>query len=114
MSKSKVYVSITGLRLRASWHAPRFWWHAVRSMKQARLAPGNISAETRTINGVHHTVSVWRDRKSMLDYLRSGAHREAMRIFPGIATGKTFGFLADQAPDWNGVHVIWQNRGRDV
>jgi quinol monooxygenase YgiN len=107
------YVSITGLTLKSAWNSPRFWFHAVRSMVQARSAPGNISAETRTINGVHHTVSVWVDEAAMRAYLATGAHLAAMKSFRSMATGKTFGYLAAAAPDWAAVPELWQTRGLD-
>lgn len=106
-----VYVSITGLRLKQSRSLIRFWWHAIRAMKQAKQAAGNISAETRTINGVHHTLSVWENEDAMHRYLVSGAHFAAMRVFPAIAAGSTLGFVADQPPDWSDVHEIWRTRG---
>lgn len=109
-----VYVSITGLQVRRVWHVPSFWFHAMKSMVQARKAPGNISAEARTINGVHHTLSVWADRQAMQAYLTAGPHLDAMRQFPRMATGKVVGYPAVQAPDWSEVHAIWQERGRDV
>lgn len=108
------YVSITGLRLRNPLLAPVFWWHAVRAMGQARAAPGNLSAEARRIGGVHHTVSVWQTRAAMLAYLRSGVHRQALRVFPRIATGKVAGYLADWAPDWGSVPTILHIHGRAV
>jgi hypothetical protein len=108
------YISITGLRLNHAIHAPRFWWHAIRSMVQAKSAPGNISAETRTINGVHHTVSVWQDREAMRNYLGAGAHIKAMRVYKKIATGKVLGFEADAPPHWDEAHKLWLSKGRDV
>ena len=105
------YVSITGLRLKQPGSLIRFWWHAIRSMKQAKQAPGNILAETRTINGVHHTLSVWESEDAMRRYLVSGAHLAAMRVFPAIAAGSTLGFIADQPPEWSRVHEIWQTQG---
>lgn len=110
----EVYVSITGLQVRRVSHSPVFWAHAVKSMGQARNAPGNISAEARSINGVHHTLSVWTDKAAMRAYLTSGPHLTAMRLFPRIATGKVLGYLAPQAPDWSQVHTLWRERGRDV
>ncbi len=95
-----VYVSITGLRLKAPWHAPRFWWHAVRSMVEARQADGNLSAETRSIGDVHHTVSVWRDATDMKRYLTSPRHLKAMKAFRALATGKTYGYWTQTPPDW--------------
>lgn len=114
MPQGPVYISITGLELKAQRHALRFWWHAIRSMMQARAAEGNLYAETKTIHGVHHTLSIWRDRKAMLAYLRSGAHRKALRVFPSIATGKVIGFETDNPPDWSEVHEIWKEQGREV
>ena len=110
----QMYISITGLSLNSPWHAPLFWWHAVSSMRQARAAQGNISAEARTINGVHHTVSAWRDIDVMKAYLTSGAHLAALKSYRKIATGRTLGYEAETVPDWKRVHAIWQRDGRVV
>jgi quinol monooxygenase YgiN len=114
MTQPEVYVSITGLRIRRPWHAPQFWFHAIRSMAQARSAPGNILAETRRVNGVHHTLSVWTDRDAMLAYLASGAHLRAMRLFRRIATGRTYGFTTRDVPPWSQVPAIWAEKGAVV
>lgn len=108
-----VYVSITGLRLKGPWVAMRFWWHAIRSMTQAQAAPGNISASARMINGVNHTLSVWEDKAAMRRFMLSGPHGKAMRAFPAIATGSTFGFetARDAVPDWDQVHALWLEHG---
>ena len=87
MNRDKFYVSITGLRLKARRHMFRFWWHSIRSMAQARQAPGNVKAEARIVQGVHHTLSVWVDEQAMRAFLLSGAHRQAMRAFRAIGTG---------------------------
>lgn len=114
VSAQKVYISITGLRLKSPWHGPRFWWHAVRSMQQARSALGSIRAETRTINGVHHTLSVWQSPAAMRAYLTASHHQRAMAVFSQIATGKVHGYLSETVPDWSEVHDIWLTKGRDV
>lgn len=108
------YVSITGLRLNSVLNAPAFWWHAIRSMRQAEAAPGNISAEARTINGIHHTLTVWENEAAMRTYLTSGPHLAAMKAFAGMATGKTLGFEAETPPVWDDVPALWQERGRKV
>ena len=109
-----VYVSITGLRLKRFWHYPRFAWHAARCMAQAKGAPGNLRAEARTINGIHHTLSVWTDRDAMLAYVTSGAHVRAMPAFRSMAVGKVLGFEAAAPPAWADVHGLWQDKGRSV
>ncbi len=108
-----VYVSITGLELKRKRHALRFFWHALRSMRQATRARGNLKAEAKTINGVHHTLTVWESEADMRRFLYRGAHRAAISAFPHIATGKTFGYAASEVPDWDEVHRLWRERGRD-
>jgi hypothetical protein len=109
-----VYVSITGLQLKRVWHAPIFWRHAFASMSQAKQADGCLSADARTINGVHHTLSVWQSRDKMLTYLRAGAHLKAMQTFEKIATGKVFGFETVVPPNWSEVHGLWIKHGKVV
>lgn len=109
-----VYVSITGLQLIKPWHAIRFWWHALRSMAQAKAAQGNISAAAKTINGVHHTLTVWKDELAMRTFVTTGPHLKAMRAFHFIATGKTLGFYTDIVPDWNSVHELWLEKAKVV
>lgn len=108
------YVSITGLQLKGQRHFFRFWWHAIRSMAQARGAEGNIATDARFIDGVHHTRTVWKDDGAMRRYLAAGAHLKAMKAFGSIATGKTLGFYSDRVPDWDEVHQAWLSRGKPV
>lgn len=110
----KVHVSITGLKLRRFWHAPRFWHHAFASMAQAKAAPGCLAAEARTIDGIHHTRSVWASKEDMRVFLRSGAHLRAMKAFSAIATGKTYGFDTRHVPDWPTTQALWRDKGRSV
>ena len=108
------YVSITGLRVKSIFHAPLFWWHAVKSMAQAKSAQGNISVDASVINGVHHTLTVWQNRDAMRTYLTKGAHLAAMKNFRAIGSGKVLGFEADEAPPWSEVHELWKKQGREV
>ena len=105
------YVSITGFRVRSAWHLPGFFWHAVRSMRQAQAADGNVLAEAQRIEGVFHTLSVWRDRKAMLAYLTTGAHRKAMAASVNLGAGYACGFEGDLVPDWAEVHALWLEEG---
>lgn len=108
MTALLLHVSITGLRLKRSWHAPAFWLHAIAAMAQARRARGCLSAEARTVDGVHHTLSVWTDRGAMLAYLRAGAHARAMRLFPVIAEGRTLSLTTATPPDWPEAVALWR------
>lgn len=109
---NRVYVSITGLRIKQFWHLPVFWRLASASMAQARRAPGCLSVEARTIDGVHHTLSAWSDEDAMRAFLHTGAHLKAIKAFHRIATGRTFGVEMSEVPGWEVVHEIWQKHGR--
>ena len=109
-----VYISITGLKLKKVYYAPLFWRYAFGAMSQAQKADGCLSADATTIDGVHHTRSVWTSRKAMLAYLSTGAHLKAMKIHKRIATGKVYGFEANTVPDWEAAQKLWLEKGRDV
>jgi hypothetical protein len=55
------YVSITGLQLKSMLHLPRFGVFAFNAMRQAKQAKGNVSADGNYVNGVHHTLLLWKD-----------------------------------------------------
>lgn len=108
------YVSITGLKLKSPFYAPAFWWHAVRSMRQAYAAAGLISAQARKIGDVHHTVTLWEDEAAMRAYLVTGAHLGAMKAFHRLATGRTVGFACETPPTWAQVPDLWAVKGKIV
>lgn len=113
MTDKTVYVSITGLRLKSPWQMLQFYRHATPSFRQAREAPGNLRAEVKTIAGVHHTLTVWKDKAAMQAFLYSGPHLGAIKAFSAIATGKTFGYETQNVPTWDEVHRLWKEHGRE-
>ena len=109
-SNETYYIVITGMQLKSIVSFPRFALHAIPSMNQARNAVGNISADGNYVNGVHHTLSVWKDRKSMTKFMASGAHAKAMKVEPIIAipdTTKTYGYESETIPTWDEAIAIW-------
>lgn len=109
-----VWVSITGLTVRSPRHVPVFWWHAIRSMMQARRAEGIVGVEARRVGGVQHTLSVWESEEAMRRFVTTGAHLAAMRAFHRVATGSTVGYAAEVAPRGDEVHAIWLERAAPV
>lgn len=107
-----LYVSVTGLRVKSFWRIPLFWRHALASMRQAKRAPGNLSADARRIDGVQHTLSVWLSRDDMRAFMSTGAHRAAMKDFHLIATGSTCGFEAEHPPTWDEAIAYWRAHGK--
>ncbi len=107
------YVSITGLRLKAPYHAVRFWYHALRSMAQAQQAPGCRSVDARQIDGVNHTLSMWDDQAAMRRFLVSGPHLAAMKAFRSIATGRTYGYETSILPGWDEARALLLANARE-
>jgi hypothetical protein len=108
-----VHVSVTGLRVKSWWQMPVFFWHAIPSFRQAQRAPGVLFAEVCNRKGVQHTLTVWKDREAMRDFMTSGAHLKAMRAFRSFATGRIHGYEADAVPSWDEAIEQWRIHGRE-
>lgn len=114
-SKTTFYVSVTGLKLKSFFYLPKFMSYAGPAMKQASAAEGNISASGNYVNGVHHTMSVWKDRKSMTRFMVSGAHAKAMKAtnaFAAPGETKVYGYETDKVPTWDEAIAIWKEHGK--
>jgi hypothetical protein len=112
--KTTYYVSITGIQLKSMLHFPRFAYFAFSSMGQANQAEGNVSANGNYADGVHHTLSVWKDRKSMTRFMVSGAHAQAMKVSENISSPENthvYGYETDTIPTWEEAIVIWREKG---
>ena len=72
-------ISVTRTRLRSLRYLSAFLEYAERSYSQAKQAPGNIHATTRSqTETIYWTLSAWDDEASMQTYMMAGTHREAM------------------------------------
>jgi hypothetical protein len=107
----KYYVSITGLRIKSVWHYLTFARHAVPCKQEAKSTPGNVFTDTKLVDGVLHTLTAWESKTAMIKFKFSSAHKQAMAVFPTIATGKTYGYWTDEIPNWDAALVIWQEHG---
>ena len=105
-----MYVSITGLQVKNFWKFIFFIRHAVMSKIQAERAPGILFVEVRTINGVQHTLTAWESKKHMQNYIYSGHHAKAIKVFRKIASGKTFGFETTHLPSWEEVQKLYEEK----
>ena len=108
------YVSITGLKLKSVLRWPQFMWFAIRAMNQAKKAEGNISADARSIDGMHHTLSVWQSEAHMRAYLGAGAHLHAMKNFRQMASGSTYGYESVIVPSWAEALELWRKHAKPV
>ncbi len=109
-----VYVSMTGFRPKGIIQLPTFWLRTMSCFLQARRAPGNLLTRGRVAGGVYHTMTAWSDPVSMRRFVSSGAHLRAMRNFRDLGTGRTFGYVCDEIPDWDSLYELWTIHGREV
>lgn len=108
-----MHVSVTGLRIKAFWLTPLFFWHAIPSFAQARRARGVLHAAVCKRDGIQHTLTVWEDPAAMREFMTSGAHLKAMRAFRTFATGRIHGYAAEAIPSWDEALAEWQAHGRE-
>jgi hypothetical protein len=115
ITMSRYYVSITGMNMKSILHYPLFYYHAIPCTMQAQSAPGNVSTSVKYIRGMEHTLEVWEDRESMLKYLRTGAHLQAMKNSKNFGSyGKVYGYYTDTIPSWSQARQLWEEKGSVV
>ena len=110
------YISVTGLTIKNVFSVPKFWKHAITSYIQAENAEGNIRVMT-TSRGMYqqHTLTVWKDRKSMTKFMASGAHAQAMKVSADISVPggtKVYGYESDTIPTWDEALALWDEHGK--
>lgn len=109
-----VYVSMTGFRPKGAAQLPRFWWHTLRALAQARRAPGNLHVAANRVGDIYHTLTAWTDEASMRAFLTAGAHRRAMTDLRAMGSGKTYGFVSETVPEWDAAYDLWVRFAREV
>jgi hypothetical protein len=108
-----MYISLTQLKPKGVLSYFRFWVLAIPTFRQAQTANGSLSVSAKRVNGSQCTITSWESREVMLEFMRSGAHLKAMKAFHKIATGRTYGYTADQIPTWSEAMVLLKEKGKD-
>jgi hypothetical protein len=108
-----MYISLTGLKPKNFWSYLKFWTLAIPSFAQAQSSKGNFSVSAKRIKGYQCTVTSWESREVMLEFMRSGAHFEAMKQFHKIATGRTYGYESDTVPTAEEAFRLLMEKGKD-
>jgi hypothetical protein len=106
-----MYVSITGLKPKGLIGWIRFWTLTIPASKDAQRAEGIIHFAFNSHNGYQHTLTVWKSKKYMKNYLTSPAHLKAMKNFSKIGRGKVHGYEANSIPSWQKALAKWDKNG---
>lgn len=94
--------SVTELNLKNFWSFLVFIPHAVKSKIQASKAKGIVSIALAS-DGIltQRTLTVWESEQAMHDYVRSGDHLKAMKVFAKHAKKSfTTHFSVESTPTW--------------
>ena len=108
-----MYISITGLKPKGILGYFKFWMLAIPSFSQAQSAKGNLHSAVKKMHGFQCTITAWESRELMTEFLRSGVHLKAMKVFSSIATGKSFGYESDTVPEWEEAFSLLQEKGKN-
>ena len=108
-----MYISLTALKPKNFWRTLQFWTLAIPSYRQVQTAQGNLHYAVKNVKGFQCTITAWESRAQMLDFMRSGAHLNAMKAFHRIATGRTYGYESDIIPAWEDAFQLLQEKGKD-
>ena len=95
-----MYVSVTGLKTHSLYASMKFWFLTIPALRAAQRADGILLCENKSRNGCHHTLTVWKSRAHMLEYVRSPKHVKAIRSFSSIAVGRLLSYESNIIPSW--------------
>ena len=54
------------------------------------------------------TLTAWKNKNKMMDYLRGKHHALAMKNFRSIGTGSVYGYEDDSMPNWEDAIKKWK------
>jgi hypothetical protein len=80
----------------------------VPALKQAKSSASVLFCEVKSVDGIHHTLTIWKTKKNMRKFVLSPIHMRAMKMFPKIATGSTIGYEADKILRWDEALLMWR------
>lgn len=108
-----MYISITGLKTLNFLSEVKFWWYAIPSFRAAQKASGNVFCEKKIVGNYKHTLTAWKSKNDMLEYIHNKVHAKAMINFRTIVTGSTFGFESEKIPSWDEAINLWKKNYKE-
>ena len=84
-------------------------------VKQTKGQKGFIKMKNTGFGYMHYTMSAWETEEDVKNFARSGAHLEAMKEGPKLATEiGIYTYTADQLPNWNEAKTLIKEKGRII
>jgi len=104
-----MYIAITGIKYKGLIKTLRFWFYTIPAFAAAKKAKGNLFAEAKKFNEYQHTLTVWKTKNDMLNYVFDKSHAKAMKQLSSIGLGFTYGFESKKMPTWKSALKTWKN-----
>jgi hypothetical protein len=109
-------VSITRLRVRSWRFLPMFFFHVLRSTRQAARSEGNLATRLlRDRRSTFWTATLWTSEVEMKHFMLAGAHGRAMRkLIHWCDEAALVHWTQEDAtlPSWPEAHARLQSEGR--
>ena len=94
-------ITITAVRLRRLWHFFPLTWHGFKITMQTRKSSGFIKMKNTGMGYWHYTMTAWESEEAMKNFMRSGAHGQAMKDSAKLATTiGSYTYEGEDFPTW--------------
>ena len=93
-----MYLSVTEIKPKGLVGWIRFLILTIPASKNAQKAKGILHYAFNSRNRYQHTLTVWKSKEHMLNYLTSSTHLRDMKNISKIGDGKVYGYEANSIP----------------
>jgi heme-degrading monooxygenase HmoA len=108
-------ITLTSIRLKRLWHYFKLTYLAMHVVRQMKGQAGFIKKKHTGFGYWHYTLSVWESEAQAKSFARAGAHLQAMKAGPSIATEvRIHTFQSDRIPGWKEAKQLLLERGKVI
>jgi heme-degrading monooxygenase HmoA len=106
-------ITVTSIRLKRLWHFFKLTYLAMHVVRQMKGQTGFVKMKNTGFGYWHYTLSVWESEGQAKSFARAGAHLQAMKAGPSIATEvRIYTFQSDHIPGWKEAKQLVLERGK--
>lgn len=93
-------ISITSIKLKHPWKFFSVSYHGFKIIKQLKTT-NCLANKTRGFWRLHYTMTLWEDQNQIAEFVKSGAHLNAMKTAKSLAQEiRTVSFSGTELPNW--------------
>jgi heme-degrading monooxygenase HmoA len=108
-------ITVTSIQLRSPWQFFQLSNHGRKIQAQAKKSPGFVKMKNTGWGKLHYTLSVWDSEAEMKDFVRTGAHMEAMKQSAALSHEiRTYTYESESLPDWKEAKRLLLQNGKTM